>query len=392
MVDTDWIDCMLKVVSVEQVRAIEAEADANGYSYADMMDTAGRVVADRALALVSHLEEPKVTIIVGNGNNGGDGLVAGLYLAQDNPAADVRFYLLADRDDEFTQTARQAGLFVALSEDDVDKRVLRNMVASADLVIDALFGIGVRIPIRDEAQKILRNANREINARRARETPSSVDLTNPVSKLSGAPIHVLAIDCPSGLDCDTGEVDKNAIPADETITFIGVKQGQLTVSGGAVCGTLRVADIGISQKLEAMTTISKHIADGDWVKEELPSRKVDGHKGTYGRVLVVAGSVNYIGAPALSAEAAYRSGAGLVTVATPNTVILPLAGSLREVTWMMLAHDMGVIAEKATSTVYEDIGKMNALLVGPGLGTEATTGDFLKALLMPTMHSSYRCL
>ncbi|MEO1646906.1 MAG: NAD(P)H-hydrate epimerase, partial [Chloroflexota bacterium] len=351
---------MLKVVSVEQVRAIEAEADANGYSYADMMDTAGRAVADRALALVSHLEEPKVTIIVGNGNNGGDGLVAGLYLAQDNPAADVRFYLLADRDDEFTQTARQAGLFVALSEDDVDKRVLRNMVASADLLMDALFGIGVRIPIRDEAQKILRNANREINARRAHEMPSSGDLTNPVSRLSGAPIRVLAIDCPSGLDCDTGEVDKNAIPADETITFIGVKQGQLTVSGGAVCGTLRVADIGISQKLEAMTTISKHVADGDWVKEELPSRKVDGHKGTYGRVLVVAGSVNYIGAPALSAEAAYRSGAGLVTVATPNTVILPLAGSLREVTWMMLAHDMGVIAEKATSTVYEDIGQMDA--------------------------------
>ncbi|MEL6306875.1 MAG: NAD(P)H-hydrate dehydratase [Chloroflexota bacterium] len=379
---------MLKVVSIEQVRAIEADADANGYSYADMMDTAGRAVADRALALVSHLEEPKVTIIVGNGNNGGDGLVAGLYLAQDNPAADVRFYLLADRDDEFTQTARQAGLFVALSEDDVDKRVLRNMVASADLLMDALFGIGVRIPIRDEAQKILRNANREINARRARETPSSVDLTNPVSKLSGAPIRVLAIDCPSGLDCDTGEVDKNAIPSDETITFIGVKQGQLTVSGGTVCGTLRVADIGISQKLEAMTTISNHVADGDWVKEELPSRKVDGHKGTYGRVLVVAGSVNYIGAPALSAEVAYRSGAGLVTVATPNTVILPLAGSLREVTWMMLAHDMGVIAEKAASTVYEDIGKMNALLVGPGLGTEATTGDFLKALLMPTQDAT----
>lgn len=379
---------MLNVVNVEQVRAIEAEADAGGYSYADMMDTAGRAAADRALALVAHLDEPRVTILVGSGNNGGDGLVAGLYLAQDNPAADVRFYLLADRDDTFTQTARQAGLFVALSEDDGDKRVLRNMVASADLVIDALFGIGVRIPIRDEAQKILRNANREINARRADESPSSVDLTNPSSKPAGAPVRVLAIDCPSGLDCDTGEVDKNAIMADETITFIAVKQGQLTPHGGEVCGNLRVADIGISSKLEAMQTINQQMVDGNWVQAQLPQRKVDGHKGTYGRVLVVAGSVNYVGAPALSAEAAYRSGAGLVTVAAPSTVILPLAGSLREVTWMMLAHDMGVITEKAASTVYEDISKMDALLVGPGLGTEETTGDFMKALLMPTQNTT----
>ena len=373
---------MIRVTSIEQIRAIEKEADANGYSYDDMMASAGRATADRALALIEDIEEPRVTVLVGSGNNGGDGLVAGLFIAQDRQEAEVRFYFLERRDDEYAQTARDAELFIALAEDDADKRVLRNMVGSADLVIDALFGIGVRIPIRDEAQKILRQTKRAINER-SRTTPEKL-VINPAKtgQIPRVPkVKVLAIDCPSGMNCDTGEVDSNVIRADETITFIAAKHGQFKFPAASIIGDLSVADIGVSPKLETIKSVNDYVIDAAIVQEKLPERPLDSHKGTYGRALIVAGSVNYVGAPALSAEAAYRSGAGLVSVAAPSTVVLPLMGQLREVTWFMLPHDMGVIADGAASVVAKELHKMAALLVGPGINTEKTTGEFLEKLL-----------
>lgn len=380
---------MIPIASIEQIRAIEAAADADGYSYESMMDAAGRAVADRANALLDGIDSPRVTILVGAGNNGGDGLVAGLYMAQDNPDVDVRFYLLADRDDTYTQTVEAAGLFLAKSEDDADKRLLRNMVASADLVIDALFGIGVRLPIQGEAQKILRNVNREVNARRS-ATPDSL-IINPARSNqvpSAPPIKVLAVDCPSGVNCDTGEQDSNVIPADETITFIAAKKGLLHYPAADSAGDLLIADIGISSKLAPLKAIQDFVVDADTVKQKLQHRTSDGHKGTFGRAFVLAGSINYIGAPALAAEAAYRAGAGLVTVGAPSSVIMALAGQLREVTWMMLPHDMGVIAEGAAQMVFKDINKMKSLLIGPGLGTEKTTGEFIKTILTSSQNSA----
>ncbi len=380
---------MIPIASIEQIRAIEAAADADGYSYESMMDAAGRAVADRANALLDGIDSPRVTILVGAGNNGGDGLVAGLYMAQDNPDVDVRFYLLADRDDTYTQTVEAAGLFLAKSEDDADKRLLRNMVASADLVIDALFGIGVRLPIQGEAQKILRNVNREVNARRS-ATPDSL-IINPARSNqvpSAPPIKVLAVDCPSGVNCDTGEQDSNVIPADETITFIAAKKGLLHYPAADSAGVLLIADIGISSKLAPLKAIQDFVVDADTVKQKLQHRTSDGHKGTFGRAFVLAGSINYIGAPALAAEAAYRAGAGLVTVGAPSSVIMALAGQLREVTWMMLPHDMGVIAEGAAQMVFKDINKMKSLLIGPGLGTEKTTGEFIKTILTSSQNSA----
>ena len=360
---------MIRIATIEQIRAIEVAADASGYSYADMMDNAGRATANRAAIILNGIEQARVTILVGAGNNGGDGLVAGLYIAQDNADVEVRFYLLSERDDDYVKTAEEAGLFIAKAEDDKDKRLLRNMVASADLVIDALFGIGVRLPIKGESQKILRNVNQAINTRRNVQAEHSI--INPAATgqiPSAPPVYVLAVDCPSGMDCDTGEIDSNIIPADETITFIAAKPGQFQYPAASVTGKLTIADIGISEKLDPVKEISDFVVDSTMVKKKLPGRGSNGHKGTYGRALVIAGSINYIGAPALAAEAAYRSGAGLVTVAAPGNVIMALSGRLREVTWMMLAHDMGVVSENAASTVFKDLSKMKSLLIGPRSG------------------------
>jgi ADP-dependent NAD(P)H-hydrate dehydratase / NAD(P)H-hydrate epimerase len=375
---------VLRIATVEEIRAIEKEADEKAYSYSEMMDSAGRAAADRAGEILKDIKAPRITVLVGSGNNGGDGLVAGLYIAQDKPEALVNFYLLQKRKDSYVQTVQEAGLPISHAEDDKDKRVLRNMVASADLVIDALFGIGLRLPIKEEAQKVLRHAKRAIEERRS-EIPArlSINPTKPKQIPRSASLTVLAIDCPSGMDCDTGEVDSQTLHADETITFIAAKKGQFLYPAADYLGQLTVADIGISQNLDSMKALSDSLVDAETVQKLLPARGSDSHKGSYGRALIVAGSVNYVGAPALSAEAAYRAGAGLVTVGAPNTVVLALSGSLREVTWLMLPHDMGVIAEGAVTMLYKELNKMKALLIGPGIGTEKTTREFLLKLLQP---------
>ncbi len=374
---------MFKIVTPERMRAIEAAADASGITYDQLMQNAGKAAADRALAILKNIPDPRVIVLVGPGNNGGDGLVAGLLIAQANPRADVRFYLLKDRpaDDPYTQVAQQAQLFIATAENDYDKRLLKNMVASSDILIDALFGIGVRLPLRDEVAKVLRAVNQIINERH-NARPKNIML-NP-GKTGQIPrptrLYVLAIDCPSGLDCDTGAVDKNVIPADETITFIAAKPGQFLFPGAAMVGQLTIADAGIPSDFKEFAIDLDSIVDSDWIYNSLPKRNLDANKGTFGKALIIGGSANYVGAPGLSAQTAYRSGAGLVAVAAPRPIASVLAPQMLETTWLMLPESV-VITNDALPLILANLSLYDALLVGPGMGRDEKTREFFLALL-----------
>jgi len=374
---------VIKVVSVEKMRQIEAAADAAGLSYASMMENAGAAVAHRALELMADMPESRVTVLVGVGNNGGDGLVAGRLIAA-TAVAGVRFYLLKRRDDSDPnfKAVTEAGLFVTYAEDDRDFRVLRNMVASATLVIDALFGIGARLPLKADVAKVLRNINQALNDDQMPEHPEGTIITPalPMPVPVTRP-YVLAVDCPSGLDCDTGELDKNAIPADESMTFIAAKSGLFAFPGAAAVGVLHVATIGVPSDLPDLKAETRTLVDRGSVRSLLPSRAADSNKGTFGKALIVAGSMNYTGAPALSAQAAYRVGTGLVTVGAPASVVAHLASQLLEPTWLLLPHDMGVLAAAAAAVVQDEMTGYDSLLLGPGWGREQTTREFLKTLL-----------
>ena len=162
---------MPKIVTVEQMRAIEQAADARGHSYADMMEIAGHAIAERVYELVMALEEPRISILVGPGNNGGDGLVAGRVLAEELPNAHIGAFLLKARgeDDENFVRARDAGVFMADAAQDGGQgfRVLQNLVANADVVVDALFGTSVRLPIKGDAAKMLQAAHKALALRKA---------------------------------------------------------------------------------------------------------------------------------------------------------------------------------------------------------------------------------
>ena len=373
----------IKVVSVEHMREIEAAADQSGLTYDEMMDRAGHAVADVALSMITNIDEPRITLLIGSGNNGGDGLVAARYLAEQHGNVDVRCYLMERRDDDpLLQQLLEKNIFVAYAPDDNDFRVVRNMVASADLVIDAIFGIGVRLPIKGNVEKRLRQINRALHESEDSYPPERIlSPIDPLAERNANHIKVLAVDCPSGVNCDKGEVDANVIQADSTVTFISAKPGLLTFPAASYVGKLFVATIGVSDELSPIQKSTPYLASAEAISALLPDRSVDSHKGTYGKSFVIAGSTNYVGAAALSSKAAYRAGCGLVTVGAPGPVISAVAGIQPETTWVMLPHDMGVVSQKAVNVVFESLNDYDALLIGPGLGTEETTGQFLTELL-----------
>ena len=368
---------MLKIVTVERMRMIEAAADAAGHSYDTMMQNAGRAIAQRVQAILAGYEDAHITILVGKGNNGGDGLVAARLLAQESEFI-VRCYLLEKRDtDPLLIAARDAGATSANAEDDHDQRVLRQMIGSAHVILDALFGIGVRLPLRGEAVNILRTTSNMLRQVRALGAENEIfapatPRRNPHSRFP----YVLAVDCPSGLDCDTGEIDDHAINADETITFIAAKTGLLTFPGASAVGQLTAATIGVPDDLAELSAETAVLVDADYVRQLLPARPINSHKGTYGKALIIGGSSNYRGAVGLSALAAYRIGAGLVTVSALDEVIDTLAGHVLEATWLPYSDQI--------STTLHDY---DSLLLGPGWSRTTTARDQLTQVLNNTSDS-----
>ncbi|NPV68982.1 MAG: NAD(P)H-hydrate dehydratase [Anaerolineae bacterium] len=374
---------MIKIVTVAEMRAIEQEGDASGVSYDQMMQNAGRALADRVLDVLAAQPPARIVVLVGPGNNGGDALVAGRLIAAES-AHEVSFYLARPRQDDDPNYAavREAGLFIAEAARDQRFRVLKNLLSNAQVVIDGVLGIGLKLPIAgdlaefmDVARKAILTQQQASSSLRSYVTP---DL--PVACPPRQP-YVIAVDCPSGLDCDTGALDPLAIPADETVTFAAAKLGQVIFPGAAACGELHVAGIGLPRKLPSRDRVRLEMPTAADIRAWLPAMPPDAHKGTFGKVMVVAGSLNYTGAVALAAEAAYRVGAGLVTVGTPEIVMPLLAPQVPEATWLLLPHDLGVIAEDAAPLVREQAQGYNALLLGPGWGREGATRDFLLALL-----------
>ncbi len=195
-------------------------------------------------------------------------------------------------------------------------------------------------------------------------------------------LPVLAVDCPSGLNCNTGALDPAAIPADVTITFALPKWGQLQYPGAGACGLLSVVDIGAPSQLADDLQVA--LIDHAFVRSWLPGRPADAHKGSFGRVMIVAGSLNYPGAALLSGTAAGRAGAGLVTLAVPSALHPALAGALPEATWLPLPGPEGTHTAAGAAKLPAGADGYDALLIGPGFTTGEDARAFIDKLLSPT--------
>jgi hydroxyethylthiazole kinase-like uncharacterized protein yjeF len=350
----------MKVVTSEQMRDIDLRAAGAGLTTDILMENAGRAVAEETDKIVWNIAGKRILVIVGPGNNGGDGLVAGRYLA--DSGAKVSIYLCSKRrdGDKNLKLAEQRGIIAAQAEQDGDFSRFNALLASSEVVIDAVFGTGKSRAL----EGVFKEAMTRLVAAKTK-TPS---------------LLIVAVDIPSGLDADTGAVDSSCPYADATITLGYPKPGLYNFPGAERAGKVVIADIGLPANMGE--NIPTELITDDWVKSILPARYPGANKGSFGKVLVVAGSANYIGAAYLACMGAARVGAGLVTLSTVSNLQPILAAKMTEVTYLPLPEsETGVIASRAASVVKQQLPGYKVLLVGCGLGQEAAVTEFVKSLL-----------
>lgn len=368
----------MKVVTVDEMQRIESASDAAGHSYSAMMEQAGRSVA-RAIGERRDVRDKQVVVLVGPGNNGGDGLVAARHLNQ--AGAQVTCFLYKDRspaEDENFRLILEGDVRAVLADEDEEWQRLRSLVRRADIVVDALLGTGTRLPLRGDLADMLDVVSAIVADRRGPQTDSLQSLL-PRSISHRDTVCVVGVDGPTGLEYDTGELDEMAVPADLTVTFAYPKIGHFRPPGAAALGELVVADIGIDPSLAE--DVALEVVTHDMVRDWLPHRPADAHKGTFGRAMIAAGSVNYTGAAYLAGASATRAGAGLVTVALPSPLHSAIAAQLTEATYVLLPHAMGVLSGDAASVLLKELDGYDVLLIGPGLGREEETVAFVEKLL-----------
>jgi len=359
----------MKLVTAAQMRELEQAAGAAGTPLDALMEQAGLAAAQEAWMSLGVVEGRRILVLVGPGNNGGDGLVAARHLAE--WGADVAVYMLAARTgDKNLDLLSQAGVPVFVAADDTDFVSLREALDGAELVIDALLGIGRSRPIEGTLAGVLRH----LHATRGRSMPAKI----------------IAVDVPTGVDADSGRVDPLAVTADMTVTFGLAKVGLYTLPGSEHAGQVQVVDIGLPQ--DAVAAVPLDLINSAWVKERLPKRPKSSNKGTFGRVLVVAGSANYPGAARLAAEACYRAGAGLVTIACPSSVQALIAPAIPEATWLPLDDDAGALSGRATGQIIDALASYDVLLIGPGVSQRRGVRDAVARVLAAVPASVRSCV
>ena len=350
----------MKIVTAEQIRQIDEECGKIGLPTHFLMENAGRGVAEEVSRILDDIGQQRVLLLIGPGNNGGDGLVAARYLH--DWGANVAIYLLGQRpaDDPNLELVRQRDIKCIDATGDDNLRALSECLSSATAVIDALFGTGKSRPLGDNVIQVLNEVSR--------------------AKEGRPEIRIIALDLPSGLDADTGAAEPACLYADNTVTLGFPKIGLFNSSAIERAGKLTVVDIGIPPELAEK--IPDDMITARWVRSVLPERPLWANKGSFGKVLVVAGSINYIGAAYLACSGAVRVGAGLVTLATAASLQPVLAAKLNEVTYLPLPESpAGIISPKATRHISREIVNYDVLLMGCGLGQHQSTVRFVRSVL-----------
>ena len=351
----------MKILTAHQMRTIEARAETAGVSTDTLMENAGLAVARAARRTIGPLTGVPILALIGPGNNGADGLVTARHLRR--WGATVTAYLCRERPapDPKLTAAASAGVNILSAPDDPSLSHLKAALLSSHLVLDAILGTGRARPIQGVFKDILL-ALQQARSRNPR-------------------LRLIAMDLPTGLNSDTGEVDPACVPPDLTVSLGYPKRGHLAFPGADYTGILETADIGIPPGLDSDVPLD--LIDRARAANALPPRPADSHKGTYGRAMIVAGSRNFLGAAYLAATAATRVGAGLATIAIPESLIPSVASKAIEPTFLPLPESgPGIVADNAAQTILDALPAYNALLVGCGLGQAPETRQIVEDLLL----------
>ncbi len=339
----------MKAVFAEEMRELDRRTvEEAGMPSLLLMENAGRAVAEAAMSMLTenNTATRKACLFVGKGNNAGDALVAARYLI--NFGFSVRLLLFSNPSDFASDTAlnfnilksMQADMLTVKSEHDWDRALVYGTYA--DLLVDGLLGTGLRGPVEGSFAR-------------------AIELMNSCGK------KILSIDVPSGVNSDSGEVGGPAVRATQTVTLCLPKVGLLLPPGNIYTGRLVVAPIGMPANIIENAPVQQTIVTGELVSGQLPGRRLDAHKGS-AKAAVIAGAPSTSGAAALCAEAALRSGAGVVRLFAAGSIAGVLAVKLTEVMVESWPEGGQGLDETATDRMIEQIGGYDSLALGPGLG------------------------
>ena len=352
----------MKILTGKQMKAFDSQAIEDlGIPSLILMENAGLGVAE-AVAERWDVASTHVLALSGKGNNGGDALCAARHLIQWGATAEA--IILGSSDGLSEETATQArilqefGSEIRYIDNDSDAEDLDEALWRADVVLDGLLGIGVQGAVRGLYKPVIERVN-------------------------DSPAEIVAIDLPSGVEADTGHVEGVAIRADLTVTLEYPKIGLLLYPGHAHVGELIVRTIGYPDPLKATLATGLEWVDADWVRDRLPERRPNSHKGDYGRALVLAGSRGLSGAAIMTADAALRSGAGLVYMGYPESLSSAIEGRLLEAVKFPLPETDGALAETALDAIRAvlDEQQVSVTAIGPGLSRRQFVQSLLHALL-----------
>ncbi|GBF31883.1 NAD(P)HX epimerase / NAD(P)HX dehydratase [Desulfocucumis palustris] len=352
----------MRIATAREMREIDLAAiNRYGIPGVVLMENAGLHVANAVRAMLGNVRDRVVTIFAGKGNNGGDGLVAARHLH--NSGARVKVLLLARPEEITGDAAVNFNIWINMGQDvysitqDSEFDPVRLFLAETDLVVDAIYGTGFRGKVNDLAGRVMEAVN-----------------------AGGKP--VVSVDIPSGVEADTGKVNGACIRAGATVTFGLPKLGLLFHPGAGCAGKIKIADISIPPALLGNDGLKRHLLGRKMVRGWLPGRAADSHKGNYGSVLVVAGSAGMTGAACLAAEAAARTGAGLVTLAVPEGLHQIVETKLTEVmTYPLPQEKSQSLSPEALPVIMSLLDKADVLALGPGLSTNPGTARLVRELL-----------
>lgn len=352
----------MRLVTSEEMKALERTAIENyGIPGLVLMENAGRHVVEVVRQILGDVRDKTVTIFIGKGNNGGDGLVVARHLL--NMGAVVKLLSLANIDEISGDAAinleiwRKMGQKIYSIQHGDGINIVRLILMNTDLIVDAVYGTGFKGKIGEKVGRIF-------------------------EVLNGSDKPIVAVDVPSGLEADSGRVNGPCIQADHTVTFGLPKLGLLLEPGADYTGNLHIVDISLPAALVEKDGPQRYLTTRELVKEWLPNRRSSAHKGDFGRVLIVAGSRGMTGAASLCGDAALRAGAGLVTVAVPETLHSIMEAKLTEVMTAPLPDSgNGRLVREARQRIISLLEDKDVLAIGPGLSTDPEVVTLVRELL-----------
>jgi len=344
----------MKVVTAEIMQKLDRRTiEEAGIPGIVLMENAGRGAVGEMLKSYPEVLKGNVAIIAGRGNNGGDGFVIARYLM--NRGVNVKLFLLAVKEKVRGDARSNLDILLKMKASITEIKDLKAWKAhvaeleGCDLIVDAIFGTG----LRSEIKGLIKDAINELNHLK---------------------IPKVAVDLPSGLNANTGEVLGVCVKADLTITFALPKRGLLVYPGADFTGRLKVVDIGIPSYLLEEEKISDHVLRFESLSQSIRVREPNSHKGNYGHVLIIAGSKGKTGAAALACQAAARVGAGLVTLGIPESLNSIMEKKLTEVMTEPLAEaEPGFLGIDSFETIKRLMEGKKVLALGPGISTREDT-------------------